>query len=57
LILEHNIVGTDIDARALILAKFALTVQLMMLRKDTAAQSPEQHQLIDQLAVCTTPAM
>jgi len=39
LILEHNIVGTDIDARALILAKFALTVQLTMLRKDTAAQS------------------
>ncbi|MBA4074036.1 MAG: hypothetical protein C0508_03280 [Cyanobacteria bacterium PR.023] len=41
LILEHNIVGTDIDARALILAKFALTVQLIMLRKDTAAQSPD----------------
>ncbi len=39
LILEHNIVGTDIDARALVMAKFALTVQLTMLTKDTRAQT------------------
>jgi type I restriction-modification system DNA methylase subunit len=39
LILEHNIVGTDIDARALVMAKFALTVQLIILIKDTTAQS------------------
>lgn len=38
LILEHNIVGTDIDARALVMAKFALTVQLIILSKDTTAQ-------------------
>lgn len=39
LILEHNIVGTDIDARALVMAKFALTVQLIMLSRDTTDQS------------------
>jgi type I restriction-modification system DNA methylase subunit len=39
LIIEHNIVGTDIDARALVMAKFALTVQLIMLSNDTAAQN------------------
>lgn len=31
LILEHNIVGFDIDARALAMAKFAITVQMMMM--------------------------
>ena len=39
LILEHNIVGTDIDARALVMAKFAVTVQLIILSKDTTAQN------------------
>jgi hypothetical protein len=39
LILEHNIVGTDIDTRALVMAKFALTVQLITLSQDRSARN------------------
>jgi hypothetical protein len=49
LILEHNIVGVDIDARALVIAKFALTVQ-MMLAIDTVTNGRAANSLKDQLA-------
>lgn len=35
LIVDNNIIGIDIDARTLVIAKFALTVQLMLLSNDT----------------------
>lgn len=34
LIVDNNIIGVDIDARTLVIAKFALTVQLMLLSQD-----------------------